>query len=52
MRPATPYPARHYAPGPRMNTPAVTPRMPQNSQMRPRALATPQLSGNFGKLKL
>lgn len=51
MRPATPYPARHLTPRPRMNTPTATPRLPQDSQMRPRALATPQLNGNFEQIR-
>lgn len=49
MRPATPYPAR-----PGANR-IATPRLPQNSQMRPRTLATPQaspqLNGTFEQIR-
>lgn len=48
MRPATPFPARHGTPRLRMETPQSTPRHPQSSGMRPRALVTPQMNGNYG----
>lgn len=49
MRPGTPYPVRQQTPRPRMGTPMVTPRLPQGGGVRPRALATPQMNGSFGK---
>lgn len=51
MRPATPFPARHGTPRLRMETPQSTPRHPQSSGMRPRALVTPQMNGNYDQVR-
>lgn len=51
MRPVTPFPSRHVTPNARMSTPLNTPHLPQTSGMRPRALSTPQINGNFEQVR-